>query len=86
MRKRSEARRIAQALGDGESGLEARAVVPKFGQKSGVEQYPVAVSCYRYVQVISTSTIQSTAKTTKTVIATPGTVTVVSTRYLVETA
>jgi hypothetical protein len=82
MRKRSEAKRIAQAGDDDEPGLEARAVLPQLGLKGGVKQFPASVSCYRYVQIISTSTIQLAAKTTKTVTATPGTITLVSLRLL----
>lgn len=78
MRKRSAPNRIAQAVdGDKELGLERRAAS---GLKRPSKQYPAAVSCYRFVQVISTSTVVSTAKTTKTVTATPGTITIVSSR------
>ena len=84
MRKRSAAKRIAQAVDDDddESGLERRASSDVFGPNGPSQQYPAAVNCYRFVQVISTSTVVSTAKTIKTVTATPGTITVVSPRHL----
>jgi len=78
MKKRSAAKRITQAVDDDESELERRASPLVLKPKGLAKQYPVAVSCYRFVQVISTSTVVSTAKTTKTVTATPGTITVVS--------
>lgn len=83
MRKRSEPRRIAEASDEDKSGLEARAATATLLLSGGPKQYPVAVSCYRFVQVISTSTVQSTAKTTKTVTAIPGTVTVVSLQHII---
>lgn len=78
MKKRSTPKRIAQAVDDDEPRLERRASPLVLKPNGLAKQYPAAVSCYRFVQVISTSTIVSTAKTTKTITATPGTITVVS--------
>lgn len=84
MRKRSAAKRITRAPDHDESSLEVRAAPAKIALKGGPKQYPVAVSCYRFVQVISTSTVKSTAKTTQIITAIPGTITVVSHRNLVK--
>jgi hypothetical protein len=81
MKKRSTAKRIAQAVDDDEPRLERRASPLVLTPKGLAKQYPAAVSCYRFVQVISTSTVVSTAKTTKTVTAIPGTITVVSSSH-----
>lgn len=82
MRKRSTSKRITKAVGDDESELERRAVSDPIRLKGVSKKYPVAVSCYRYVQVVSMSTVVATAKTTKTITAVPGTITVVSQRHL----
>ncbi|KAK5702487.1 hypothetical protein LTR17_022284 [Elasticomyces elasticus] len=47
------------------------ALCPK---KGGPSLYPAAVNCYRFIKVITISTVTSTARTTKTVTAAPGTV------------
>jgi len=79
MRKRSKTRRVARAPDNVELRLERRAG-PEVTTKGAAKQYPVAVSCYRFVQIVSISTVTSAAKTTQTVTAIPGTITVVSYR------
>ncbi|KAK3625556.1 hypothetical protein LTR56_020360 [Elasticomyces elasticus] len=78
--KRSHAvprRAIAAAReAEPESHVDARAVADLSGicKKHGPTFYPAAVSCYRFVQIVTISTVTSTAKTTKTVTGAPGVV------------
>jgi hypothetical protein len=78
--KRSAAKRIARTTDEVGPKLDRRAGPLVIASKSGAKQYPVAVSCYRFVQVVSISTVKSTARSTQTITAIPGTITAVSSR------
>ena len=65
---------------EADAAVKARAAAASMSKRdtSAVQStYPSAVSCLRLVEVVSTSTIISTAKITSTVTAAPGTITTV---------